>query len=61
MNQAFMIETAEKKPLLRKNNNKKRTAWAKRHKEWTLDPWKSVLESDESTFEIFGSQCHAFV
>ena len=34
---------AAKKPLLRKNNKKKRLAWAKKHKEWTLNQWKSTL------------------
>ena len=29
-------QIAAKKPLL-KNNNKKRLAWAKKHKQWTLD------------------------
>jgi hypothetical protein len=24
-------------------NNKKRLAWAKKHKQWTLDRWKSAL------------------
>ena len=33
---------AAKKPLLRKNK-KKRLAWAKKHKEWTLNQWKSTL------------------
>jgi hypothetical protein len=35
-----------KKPLL-KDTNKKRLAWAKKHKQWTLDRWKSVLLSDQ--------------
>ena len=34
---------AAKKPLLRMNNKKKRLAWAKKHKEWTLNQWKSTL------------------
>ena len=32
-----------------------------KHKEWTLDQWKSVLWSDESKYEIFGSTRCAFV
>ena len=50
-----------KKPLLKDTNKKKRLAWAKKHDQWTLDRWKSGLWSDESTFEIFGSNCHVFV
>ena len=34
---------AAKKPLLKDTNNKKRLAWAKKHEQWTLDRWKSVL------------------
>jgi len=48
---------AEKKTLLKNksailllnNKKKKKIAWAKKHKEWTLDQWKSVLGSNEST------------
>ena len=46
---------AAKKPLLKDTNNKKRVVWVKKHEQWTLDRWKSVLWSDESKFEIFGS------
>ncbi|CAJ0956123.1 unnamed protein product [Ranitomeya imitator] len=49
------------KPLLRTGNKQKRLVWAKEHKEWTLDQWKSVLWSDESKFEIFGSNHRVFV
>ena len=45
-----------KKPQLKDINNKKRLAWAKKHKQWTSDQWKSVLWSDEAKFEIFGSK-----
>jgi hypothetical protein len=51
---------AAKKPLL-KDTKKKRRAWAKKHAQWTLDWWKSVLWSDESKLEIFGSNCRVFV
>ena len=39
---------AVKKQLLKDTNYKKRLAWAKKHKQWTLDRWKFVLWSDES-------------
>ena len=49
-------QIAAKKPLLKDTN--KRLAWAKKHEQWTLGQWKSVLWSEESKFEIFGSnQC----
>jgi hypothetical protein len=49
-----------KKPLLKDNNKKKRLAWVKKHEQWTSDRWKS-LWSEESKFEIFGSNCSVFV
>ncbi|KAF0046089.1 hypothetical protein F2P81_002618 [Scophthalmus maximus] len=52
---------AARKPLLRTGNKQKRLVWAKEHKEWTLDQWKSLLWSDESKFEIFGSNHCVFV
>jgi hypothetical protein len=33
----------------------------KKHEQWTLDQWKYVLLSDESKWEIFGSNRHVFV
>ena len=51
---------AVKKPLLN-DTNKKRLAWAKKHRQWTLDWWKSVLWSDESKFVIFRSNSRGFV
>ena len=35
--------------------------WAKKHEQWTLDRWKSALWSDESKFEVFGSNRRVFV
>ena len=32
-----------------------------KHEQWTVDWWKSVLWSDESKFEIFGSNRCVFV
>ena len=40
---------------------KKRLVWPKKHEQWTLDRWKTVLWSDESKFDIFGSNRHVFV
>ena len=52
---------AAKKRLLKDTNKKKILAWAKKHEQWTLDWWKAVLWSDESKFEIFGSNRRVFV
>ena len=56
VNQAFMV-----KLLLKDTNKKKRLAWAKKHKQWTLDQWISVLWSNESKFEIFSSNLRVIV
>ena len=40
---------------------KRRLAWAKKHKQWTLDQWKSVHWSEESKFLIFGPNRHVFL
>ena len=52
---------AARKPLLRRQNKKKRLAWAKKHRQWTTEDWKKVLWTDESKFEIFGSSRRIFV
>ena len=44
-----------KKPLLSTKNVKARLAWAKAHKDWTLDDWKRVIWSDEAKVNRFGS------
>lgn len=52
---------AAKKPLLRPQNKEKRLEFAMQHEDWTIDQWKSVLWSDESKFEIFGSHRRQYV
>lgn len=49
-----------KKPLPKEANMKKRTAWTKKDKERTLDQWKSMRWSDESKFDISGSDHRVF-
>ena len=50
-----------KKPLLKHTNKMKRLVWANKHEQWTIDLSKSVLWSDESKLEIFGSNRRVFV
>ena len=50
-----------KETTTKDTNKKKRLAWAKKHEQWTLDRWKSVLWTDESKFEDFGSNHCDFV
>jgi transposase len=44
-----------KKPLLSKANVRKRIAWCKAHKDWTVDDWKRVVWSDETKINRFNS------
>uniref|UniRef100_A0AAQ5ZIM8 Transposase Tc1-like domain-containing protein n=1 Tax=Amphiprion ocellaris TaxID=80972 RepID=A0AAQ5ZIM8_AMPOC len=46
---------AARKQLLRCQNEKKRLAWAMKHRQWTTEDWKKVLWTEESKSEIFGS------
>ena len=55
VNQAFMVKFLHR-TLLKDINNKKRIAWSRKHKQW-----KYILWSDESKFEIFGSNRCVFV
>lgn len=52
---------AAKKPLLRKQNIRKRLAFAKKHVKWTKKQWRKVLFTDESKFELFGTKRRVFV
>lgn len=52
---------ALKKPLLRPQNKVKRLAWAKMHRKWSINQWNKVLWTDESKFQLFGSNRRVFV
>ena len=52
---------AAKKPLLFAVNCKRRLSFACAHKIWTVDDWKTVLFSDESSFELFCSEKRVYV
>jgi transposase len=44
-----------KKPLLLKRHRKQQLCFAQEYRHWTLEDWKKVIWSDESKFQIFGS------
>lgn len=44
---------AAKKPLLTAEHRRKRRAFAAKYRTWTINQWKKVLWSDESTFQVF--------
>ena len=47
--------------MLRKQNVVKKLSWTRAHKNWLLDKWKSVLFTDESKYELFGSHRRQYV
>jgi transposase len=51
----FDLRIKWKKPLLSKTYRKKRLEFAMKYKNWTVQDWKKVIWSDESKFQIFGS------
>lgn len=59
--EGFKSCRARKKPLISKKNIKKRLAFAKRHVNKDNKFWESILWSDESKYNIFGSDGRAKV
>lgn len=41
------------KPAMTEEHKKARRAWAKRHKDWSVERWRRVLWSDESAFTVW--------
>ena len=56
-----MAGLQSKKPHLRKGNTNKRLKFAKRHKNWDAEQWKSVLWSDKTKCEIFWTKRRQYV
>ena len=52
---------AIKKPHLRKQNHVKRLQWATVLKYWTIKQWNKIFWTDESKFEMFGSNKRVYV
>ena len=48
----FKSYWATKKPFINENNRKKRVEWCMRHRNWTVEQWRSVIWSDESPFVL---------
>ncbi|KAL7828223.1 hypothetical protein AOLI_G00313750 [Acnodon oligacanthus] len=44
---------ASRKPLISEANQQRWLQFAREHKDWTLEQWKKVMESDESRFTLF--------
>ena len=50
-----------KKPLVSPKNLRARLEFAKRYATWTVDDWRKVVWSDESKFNLFGSDGISYV
>ena len=50
-----------KKPLISKKNQKARLTFAQKYQHWTPKEWSKVLFSDESKFNLFGSDGKKYV
>ena len=46
---------ARKKPYISRKNRKHRLKWAREHASWTSEDWRKVIWSDETKFNMFGS------
>jgi transposase len=51
----FKARIKTKKPLLSKIHRKKRLEFANEYRMWSIEDWNKVVWSDESKFQIFGS------
>lgn len=54
-NAGMRATTKKKKPAISAKNRKERLAFAKSHKDWTVEDWKRVIFSDETKINRFGS------
>ena len=51
----FKGKVAKRKPFILVKNQKMRLCWAKIHSKWTIKQWKTVLWTDETKINQFGS------
>lgn len=49
------------KPLITDANAKLRKKWCHDHKTWTINDWKNVVWSDESSFTLFSTNGRVYV
>ena len=51
----FKGKVAKRKTPISVKNQKMRLRWAKIHSKWTIEQWKTVLLTDETKINQFGS------
>ena len=52
----LVARVRRKKPFLHPRHRQQRMHFAQKYKDWTADDWKRVVWSDESKFQLFGSE-----
>ena len=52
---------AARRPTISRVNQRKRLLFAREHLEWTEEQWANVLFTDESKFQIFGTNLECYV
>jgi DDE superfamily endonuclease/Transposase len=52
---SLLARVKKKKPLLTKQHHQSHLAFAKKYKDWMIEDWRHVVWSDESKFQLFGS------
>uniref|UniRef100_A0A8C5PHP2 Transposase Tc1-like domain-containing protein n=1 Tax=Leptobrachium leishanense TaxID=445787 RepID=A0A8C5PHP2_9ANUR len=57
----FHGRAAASKPYITKCNAKRRMQWCKARRHWTLEQWRRILWSDESSFSIWQSDGRVWV
>lgn len=51
----FVARKKTKKPFLSKKHRDARYAWARHHRNWTVDDWKRIIFSDETKINLWNS------
>ena len=57
----FYGRAAIRKPLVSNTNASKRLEWCKNLQNWSLEQWKNVIFSDESSFTLFPTSGRVYV
>ena len=51
----LVARVKRKKPLLKKSHRQRRLEFALKYQDWTMEDWAKIIWSDESKFNLFGS------
>lgn len=57
----FEYKVKLKRQWLSKKHRERRVAWCRQHYHWTIDDWRKIIFSDESTFYVLKRKCQCKV